>query len=34
MFLDKIALFVVVGLLLFMAASFVVKHFIRNKSKA
>jgi hypothetical protein len=33
MFLDKIALFVVVGLLLFMAASFVVKHFIRNKSK-
>lgn len=31
MYLDKIALFVFVGLVVFMALSFVVKHFIRNK---
>jgi len=31
MYLDKIALFVFVGLIAFMAASFVVKHFVRNK---
>jgi hypothetical protein len=31
MYLDKIALFVLIGLLAFMAASFIVKHFLRNK---
>ncbi len=31
MYLDKIGLFVLFGLILFMALSFVVKHFIRNK---
>jgi|GEM_PF-1920056 hypothetical protein len=34
MYLDKIALFVFVGLILFMAASFIVKHFVRNKTKS
>jgi hypothetical protein len=34
MFLDKIALFVFVGLIFFMAASFIVKHFLRNKTKS
>lgn len=31
MFLDKIALFVLAGLVVFMGLSFLVKHFIRNK---
>lgn len=33
MYLDKIALFVGVGFILFVLASFIVKHFIRNKYK-
>jgi hypothetical protein len=31
MYLDKIAIFVGIGLLIFMVLSFVVKYFIRNK---
>jgi len=31
MYLDKIAIFVGIGLLLFMGLSFIVKYFIRNK---
>ncbi len=33
MFLTEIFIFVVAGLLAFMGASFVVKHFIRKKEK-
>ena len=31
MFLDKIAIIIGIGLLIFMGLSFIVKHFIRNK---
>lgn len=33
MFLDKIALFVVAGLLIFMGLSYIVKHYVRKKRK-